>query len=100
FGLLTGEQEAPQQRTGLVGREARGAPRRLQHALTRPAARAELVRVLGEVADLHVVPRAEPPRRQLTPPREGLDQRGLAAAVGPHQRDMLAALQPQLRVLE
>ena len=34
------------------------------------------------------------------PARECLDQRGLARAVGAHQRDVLTALEPQLGVVE
>ena len=56
--------------------------------------------MLGEVADVHVVACAELPRRELTPAGEGLDQRRLARAIGPHERDVLATLEPDLGVLE
>jgi hypothetical protein len=56
--------------------------------------------VLREVAELHVVPGPQPPGVQLAAARERLDQRGLARAVRAHERDVLAALEPELAVLE
>ena len=79
FGLLAGEQEPAEQRARLVGRQPGGALGGIEYALARRAAGAELLRVLGEVADLHVVPGAELPRRQRPLPRERLDHRRLAA---------------------
>ena len=55
LGLLAGEQEAPEQRPGLARGQAGGALGGLQHALLGRAAGAELLGVLGEVADLDVV---------------------------------------------
>ncbi len=49
---------------------------------------------------MHVVPGAQPPGGELAPPGERLDQRRLAGPVGPDQRDVLAALEPQFGVLE
>src|SRR4051812_10669790 len=56
--------------------------------------------MLREVADLRVVAAAELAGVELPVAGECLDQRGLAAAVGAHQRDMLAALEPQLDVAQ
>ena len=100
LGLLAGEQEAPEQRARLAGVQSGRPLRRVEHALAGVAARAQLLGVLGEVADLHVVPGAELSGGELAPPGERLDQRRLARPVRPHQRDVLAALQPQLGVLE
>ena len=58
------------------------------------------VGVLGEVAELDVVPEAELPGRGLAAAGEGVDQRRLAGAVGADENDVLAALHPQRRVGE
>jgi hypothetical protein len=100
LGLLAGEQEAPKQRARLARAQARRALRGVEHALLRWPTGAQLVRVLGEVTDLHVVARAELARRERPAARERLDQRRLAGAVRAHERDVLAALEPQLGVLE
>jgi len=53
LSVLAGEQEAPQQGPGLAGGEPVGPSGGLQHGSRR--ARRELLGVLGEKADLHVV---------------------------------------------
>ena len=61
----------------------------------------ELVGVLGQIADLDVVPGAELAAESSSrAPGERLDQRRLAGPVGADQRHVLAALQPQLGVVE
>ncbi len=90
LGLLAGEQEPPQERPRLVGRQSRGALRGLQWRAG--AAGRELVGVLAQVAELDVVPCAQLARLELPATGERLDQRRLAGAVGAHQRYMLATL--------
>ena len=94
--LLTREEEAAEQCACLARGEPGGALRRLEHV----ALVAELLGVLGEVAELHVVARAELAVLKRPPARECLDQRGLPRAVGAHQRDVLTALEPQLDVVK
>ena len=96
--LLAAEQEAPEQRARLVGRQAGALRGGLEHGAR--AAALELLGVLAEVADLHVVAGAQPAAVELAPPDERLDERRLARAVGPDERDVLAALEPQLGVGE
>jgi hypothetical protein len=62
--------------------------------------RVELVTVLREVADDHVVPAPQLAGGRLAAPGQGVDQRGLAGAVGADEGDVLAALEPQLHVVE
>ena len=62
--------------------------------------RLELLGVLGEVADLDVVAGAQlAARRAARSADQRVDQRRLARAVGPDERDVLAALEPQLGVV-
>ena len=98
--VLAGEQEAAQQRARLARGQAGRALRDLEHPLSRRAARAQLLAVLGEVADVHAVAGAERSRRERPPAGERLDQGRLPGPVGPHERDVLAALEPQLGVIE
>ena len=100
LGLLAGEQEAPEQGARLVGRQTGGALRRLEHALLRVTARPQLLGVLREVPDAHVVARAQPARRELAQAGQCLDQRRLAAAIGADQRHVLGALEPHIGVVE
>ena len=80
----------------LVGREAGGALCRLEDGARGP----ELLGVLGEVPELHVVAGAQPPAIELAAAGQRLDQRRLAGAVRPDERHVFAPLQPQLAVLE
>ena len=96
LGLGAREQEAPEQGARPAGREPGGA----LGGLERGARRAELLRVLREVAELHVVPGAQPARLERAAPGERLDQGRLADAVGADERHVLAALEPELAVLE
>ena len=86
-----GEEEAAEQRLRLRPLQAGGAHRALEHA----AALVELDLVLGEVRELDAV--ADPADLAGDDP---LEQRRLAGAVRPDQRDMLAALEHELGVLE
>ena len=86
-----GEQEAAEECLRLRSLQAGGAHRALEHT----AALVELHLVLGEVRELDAV--ADPADLAGHDP---LQQRRLAGAVRPDQRDMLAALQDELRVLE
>jgi hypothetical protein len=56
--------------------------------------------VLGEVAELHVVAAPDAAAVELAVTGHGLDQRRLPRAVGPHERDVLSPLQPQVAVVE
>src|SRR4051794_27775699 len=96
LGLLAAEQEAPEQRAGLVGRELRRALAGLEHG----PGRADRLGVLGQVADLHVVAAPQLAAGQRGVADERVQQRRLARPVGPDERDVLAALEPELRVLE
>jgi hypothetical protein len=94
---LAAEQEPPQQRARLVGLQAGRALRRLQH---RARAAAELLRVLGEHAELDVVATPQLAAVELARPGQRVDQRRLPRPVRPDERHVLAALEPQLEVLE
>ena len=96
LGVRAGEQEAPEQGAGLAGREPGGALRRLQHG----ALLAHLLGVLREVAQLHVVTRAQLAVLERPLARQRLDQRGLAGPVRAHQGHVLAALEPQLGLVQ
>src|SRR4051794_24553986 len=96
LGLLAREQETPQQGARLVGREPGGALAGLEHG----GRRVELLGVLGEVADLGVVASAQLALLELAASGQRLDQRRLAGAVRADERDVLAALEPQLGVVE
>src|SRR5215217_194837 len=89
---LAAEQEAPEQRPRLVRLEPRRALAGLDHG---PAA-ADLLRVLGEQAEADVVPAPQLAAVERALARERPDERRLAAAVRADERDVLAALQPQL----
>src|SRR5204863_8320288 len=89
LGLLAAEQEAPEQRTRLVGRQLRLALAGLEHR----ARGAERLGVLGQVADLGVVAAAHVAGGERRVADERAQQRGLAAAVGADERDVLAALE-------
>ena len=96
LGLLAAEQEPPEQRARLVRASARsraGRPRAPCRLL------AELLGVLGEQPELDVVAAAQLAAVELALAGERLDQRRLARAVGADERDVLAALEPQLGVL-
>src|SRR6185437_9771204 len=90
--LGAGEEEAAEQRARLAGRQSRGALRRLQDA----SLRSELLGVLRQVAELDVVTRPQLALLQGPPPRQRLDQRGLAHAVRPDEGHVLASLEPQV----
>src|SRR5439155_20946536 len=94
--LLAGEQEAPEQRAGLVRREPGRALARLEHR----GVRGKLLGVLREEADLGVVAPAELALLELAASGERLDQGGLAGPVRADERDVLPALEPQLGVAE
>jgi hypothetical protein len=96
LGLLAAEQEAPQQRPRLVRLELRRALAGLDHG----AGRAQLLCVLGQQAELEVVPAAQLARVELALARERLDQRRLAGPVGADERDVLPALEPELGVAQ
>ena len=98
LGRLAAEQELAQQRARLVRLQPGRALGRLEHGAR--ALGAQLLRVLGEQPDLDVVPAPQLARRQLARAGERVDQRRLAGAVGADQRHVLAALEPQLEVLE
>jgi hypothetical protein len=55
--------------------------------------------VLGEVAELDVVPGAQATAVERAASGEGLDQSRFADPVGANQRDVLATLEPELTVL-
>ena len=88
----------PEQRARLVGLEAGGALGRLQHRAR--ARRPELLGVLGEQPELDVVAAPQLAGVELALPGQRLDQRRLAGPVGADQRHVLAALEPQLEVVE
>src|SRR5205814_85640 len=92
--VLAGEEEAAEQGSRLVGREAGGTLRDLEHR----APGSHLLGVLAEVADLRVVPPAQLAAVELAPPGERLDEGRLAGAVRAHERHVLAALEPELHV--
>src|SRR5205085_9537541 len=64
------------------------------------AGRADRLGVLGEVADLHVVAAPQLAARERRLADERVQQRRLARAVGADERDVLAALEPELGVVE
>ena len=101
LGLLAAEEEAPEQRARLVRRQP-GVHRARLDDLVRPPARppAELLGVLREMADLHVVACRELAARERPHARERVDERRLAGAVGSDERHVLAALEPQLGAVE
>ncbi len=94
--LVAREQEAPEEGARLAGREAGGPLRGGQHR----APAGQLLRVLGHVAEGHLVAGLQLPGGQLAPAHQGLDQGGLPAAVPAHERHVLAALDPQRGVLD
>ncbi len=96
--LVAGEEEAAEQRARLVRCQPRALARGLDHR-ARPA-ELELLAVLGEVADHHVVPGLQPALGERRLARERADQGGLAGAVGSDERDVLAALEPQLGLVQ
>jgi hypothetical protein len=98
LGLVAGEQEAAEQRPRLVGRLLRVVLAGLQHR-ARPA-ELELLAVLGEVADLHVVAGLQAPAVERPPAGQRVDERRLARPVRPDERHVLAALEPQVRVVD
>ncbi len=100
LGVLAGEQEPPTQRPRLVRRQAGGALGSLHHALSRRAAGAQLLGVLGEVADGDVVAVESLPAPSGRRPASVSIRVVLPAPLGPTRRDVLAALQPQLSVVE
>src|SRR6185312_3372967 len=83
LGLLAAEQEAPEQRARLVRLQAGLLLARLEHGAG--AALAELLGVLAEVAELHVVPAAQLSAVELPVADERLDERRLAGAVRPDE---------------
>src|SRR5919112_1446182 len=96
LGLLAREQELAEQRPRPAGRESGGPLRGLE----RRAGRAQLLGVLGEVAEVDVVADLQPAAVQRAAIGDGLDQRCLPDAVGTDQRHVLPPLQPELSVLE
>src|SRR3954451_25233720 len=98
LGLLAGEQEAPEQRARLVGRQPGPPLAGLEHGPR--AARAELLRVLRQVPELHVVAGAQLAAVELAMADQRLEQRRLAGPVRADEGDVLAALEPQLGVVQ
>ena len=96
LGRLAGEQELAEQRARLRRGELRGALGGLEHG----GGRVELLGVLGEQAELDVVAAPQLAGVELALAGERRDQRRLARPVGPDQRHVLAALQPQLGVAQ
>ena len=96
--LFAAEEEATEQCARLVGRQPGALGGGLEHGTRAPAL--ELLGVLTEVADLDVVARAQPAAVELSLADQRLDEGRLAGAVGPDERDVLAALEPQLGVGE
>ena len=88
--LLAAEEELAEQCARLAGREPCGTPDGLEHR----ALVAELLGVLAEVADPHVVAAVQLARRECPRAGEGLDQRRLAGTVAADERDVLAAFEP------
>ena len=93
--VLSVEEKRAQQALDLGARPARRGRVQLgEHGLFQ----VELLElVLGEVADVHVGAVDQPPARGPFHARHHLEQRGLARAVGPHERDLLAAPDVQVQ---
>ena len=96
LGVGAREQEPAQQGPRLSGSQTGRPLRRLQGGALLP----DLLGVLGEEAQLDVVAAAQLAVRERPAAGERLDQRRLARAVGADDRDVLAALEPQLGVLD
>src|SRR3954454_19723537 len=98
LGAPAREQDPPEQRARLVGRQAGALLARLEDGPR--AARAELLGVLAEVAELHVVAAAQLAAVERPVADQRLEQRRLAGAVRTDERHVLAALEPQLGAVE
>ena len=70
------------------------------HALEHRAARVELELLLREVRRLDAVPELHASGRGLAPAEDRLEQRRLAGAVRPDERDVLAALERERRAAQ
>ena len=90
------EEELPEQLLRLRSLE----PGHRLHALEHRAAVVELDLLLREVRGLHAVPEPRSPGTGLAVAEDRLEQRRLARAVRADERDMLAALECERRVVE
>ena len=99
LGLLPGEQERPSSARALLGVSPVRAGWRRRRSARRPA-HAQLFGMLGEVADGDVVAGAQASAGERALPGERLDEGRLAHPVGPDERYVLTALEPQLGLLE
>ena len=91
-----GEEEAAEQRLRLRARETRRPLRRFEHRVPL----VELHLLLGEIADVHGVADAHASVFGLAFPDESTQQRRLARTVRTDERDVLAALERERRVVQ
>ncbi len=97
--MLTSSREQERPSSERAGFGARPVLRWQASRIVRGAV-LDLLDMLGEVADLHAVPREELASGQLAAAGEGRDERGLAGAVGADEHDVLAALEVELRAVD